>query len=65
MARVGHVIGNGDAAITSYKPTKGFKITCKISIYKETFESKSVTVREGQQTVSKMILDKIYNEKKI
>ena len=43
----------------------GFKITCKISIYKETFESKSVTVREGQQTVSKMILDKINNEKKI
>ena len=43
----------------------GFRITCKISIYKETFESKSVTVREGQQTVSKMILDKINNEKKI
>ena len=43
----------------------GFKITCKISIYKEIFESKSVTVREGQQTVSKMILDKINNEKKI
>jgi len=43
----------------------GFKITCKISIYKETFESKSVTVREGQQTVSKIILDKISNEKKI
>ena len=43
----------------------GFKITCKISIYKETFESKSVTVREGQQIVSKIILDKISNEKKI
>jgi len=43
----------------------GFKITCQISIYKETFESKSVTVREGQQTVSKIILDKISNEKKI
>ena len=43
----------------------GFKITCQISIYKETFESKSVTVREGQQTVSKIILDKINNEKKI
>ena len=43
----------------------GFKITCEISIYKETFESKSVTVREGQQTVSKIILDKINNEKKI
>jgi ribonuclease-3 len=43
----------------------GFKITCKISIYKETFESKSVTVREGQQAVSKIILDKINNEKKI
>ena len=43
----------------------GFKITCKISTYKETFESKSVTVREGQQAVSKIILDKINNEKKI
>ena len=43
----------------------GFKITCKIPIYKETFESKSVTVREGQQAVSKIILDKINNEKKI
>ena len=43
----------------------GFKITCQISIYKETFESKSVTVREGQQAVSKIILDKINNEKKI
>ena len=28
--RVGHVIGNGDGAITSYKPTKGFKITCNL-----------------------------------
>jgi ribonuclease III len=43
----------------------GFKITCKIPIYKEIFESKSVTVREGQQAVSKIILDKINNEKKI
>ena len=30
MARVGHVIGNGDCAITSYKPAKGFKVTCNI-----------------------------------
>ena len=28
--RVGHVIGNGDGAITSYKPTKGFKVTCNL-----------------------------------
>ena len=41
----------------------GFKITCKIALFKEIFESTSVTVREGQQTVSKIILDKI-NETK-
>lgn len=41
----------------------GFKITCKIALFKEIFESTSITVREGQQTVSKIILDKI-NETK-
>ena len=41
----------------------GFKITCKIALFKEIFESTSVTVREGQQTVSKIILEKI-NETK-
>lgn len=29
MARVGHVIGNGDNA-TMYKPSKGFKVTCNL-----------------------------------
>ncbi len=43
----------------------GFKITCKIGIYKEIFESESTTVQDGQQIVSKVILDKINNEKKV
>ena len=30
MVRVGHVIGNGDSAISAYKPSKGFKITCNL-----------------------------------
>ena len=40
-----------------------FKITCKVPLFKEIFESISTTVREGQQTVSKIILDKINEEK--
>ena len=30
MTRVGHVIGNGDGALSSYKPARGFKITCNL-----------------------------------
>lgn len=43
----------------------GFKITCKVCIYNETFSSESLTVREGQQAVSQIILKKINDEKNI
>ena len=42
-----------------------FKITCRVPVYNETFSSISNTVREGQQKVSQIILEKISDEKKI
>jgi ribonuclease-3 len=42
-----------------------FKITCKLEIYKNTQSVISKTVQSGQQEVSKVLLNKIKNEKKI
>jgi ribonuclease-3 len=42
-----------------------FKITCKLEIYKNAESVISKTVQSGQQEVSKVLLNKIKNEKKI
>ena len=42
-----------------------FKITCKLEIYKNVESVISKTVQSGQQEVSKVLLNKIKNEKKI
>ena len=42
-----------------------FRITCKLEIYKNAESVISKTVQSGQQEVSKVLLNKIKNEKKI
>jgi ribonuclease-3 len=42
-----------------------FKITCRLEIYKTSESVISKTVQSGQQEVSKVLLNKIKNEKKI
>ena len=42
-----------------------FRITCKLEIYKDAESVISKTVQSGQQEVSKVLLNKIKNEKKI
>ena len=42
-----------------------FKITCKLEIYKNAESVISKTVQSGQQEISKVLLNKIKNEKKI
>ena len=42
-----------------------FKITCRLEIYKNSESVISRTVQSGQQEVSKVLLNKIKNEKKI
>ena len=47
----------------AHKPK--YCITCKIEFYSEVFSIESDTVKNGQQKISKVLLDKIKNEKKI